>query len=119
LDPCRPTVCITVPAFRPSRGLVRFRNGAASDFLPGSPTVSDFPGQRNVHLVQNPPGLSVAEVVRRYQANPNVLYAEPDCFVRTDVTPNDKLWNQQWDMTKISAPTAWNTQTDSSNVVVA
>ena len=118
-DPVITTVGITVPAFHPSRVLVRFRNGAPSDFLPGSPSVSDFPGQRNLHLVQNPPGLSVAEVMRRYQANPNVLYAEPDYIVRTDVTPNDKLWNQQWDMTKISAPTAWNTQTDSSNVVVA
>jgi subtilisin family serine protease len=114
------TVGVAAPAaFHPSRVLVRFRNGAPNDFLPGSPSASDFPGQRNLHLVQNPPGLSVAEVVGRYQANPNVLYAEPDYIVQTDVTPNDKLWNQQWDMTKISAPLAWNTQTDASDVVVA
>jgi thermitase len=107
------------PAFHPSRVLVRFRNGAQREFLPGSPSASDFPGDRNLHLVQNPPGISVAEAVARYRANPNVLYAEPDYIVHTDVSPNDPLWNQQWDMTKISAPTAWDTQTDSSNAVVA
>jgi subtilisin family serine protease len=114
------TVGVAAPAaFHPSRVLVRFRNGAPNDFLPGSPSASDFPGQRNLHLVQNPPGLSVAEVVGRYHLNPNVLYAEPDFIVQTDVIPTDPLWNQQWDMTKISAPTAWITQTDSSGVVVA
>jgi subtilisin family serine protease len=107
------------PAFHPSRVLVRFRNGAASDFLPGSPSARGFPGDRNLHLVQNPPGISVAEAVARYRANPNVLYAEPDHVVKIVATPTDPLWSKQWDMTKISAPTAWNTQTDSSSVVVA
>jgi subtilisin family serine protease len=106
-------------AFHPSRVLVRFRNGAVSDFLPGSPSARGFPGDRNLHLVQNPPGISVAEAVARYRANPNVLYAEPDHVVQIVATPTDPLWSKQWDMTKISAPTAWNTQTDSSSVVVA
>ncbi len=61
----------------------------------------------------------MAEVVRRYQDNPNVLYAEPDYVVHTNVYPTDPRWNQQWDMTKIAAPTAWNTHTDSATVVVA
>src|SRR5436190_23634297 len=118
-DPVITTVGIAVPAFHPSRVLVRFRNGAPSAFLPGSPSASDFPGQRNLHLVQNPPGLSVAEVVRRYQANPNVLYAEPDYKVQIVTNPTDPDWSQQWDMVKISAPTAWSTQIDSHDVVVA
>lgn len=106
-------------AFHPSRILVRFLDGARSDFLPGSPSASDFPGQRNLYVVQNPPGLSVADAVRRYRANPNVLYAEPDYVVQTVNDPTDPLWKQQWDMVKIAAPTAWNTHTDSSSVVVA
>jgi subtilisin family serine protease len=118
-DPVITPVGLAGRAYHPSRVLVRFRNGARSDFLPGSPSAGDFPGQRNLHLVQNPPGLSVAEAVRRYRANPNVLYAEPDYVVRTVNTPTDPLWRQQWDMVKIVAPTAWNTQTDSGSVVVA
>jgi subtilisin family serine protease len=118
-EPVVTTVGLAAPASHSSRVLVRFRDGVRGAFLPGSPSSSDFPGDRNLHLVQNPPGLSVAEAVRRYQANPNVLYAEPDYMVQTDVTPTDPRWNQQWDMVKISAPTAWNNQTDSSSVVVA
>ena len=107
------------PATNPSRVLVRFRNGAAPVFLPGSASSMAFPGDGNLHLVNTPPGLSVSETVRRYQANPNVLYAEPDYVVQVDSVPTDPGWNQQWDMVKISAPTAWNTQTDSSSLVVA
>jgi subtilisin family serine protease len=113
------TIGPSAPASHPSRVLVRFRDGARPDILPGSSSDSDFAGQGNLHLVQNPPGLSVAEVVQRYRANPNVLYAEPDYIVTTGATPTDPRWSQQWDMSKISAPTAWNTHTDSGTVVVA
>jgi subtilisin family serine protease len=107
------------PATHPSRVLVRFRNGAAPVFLPGSAPAIAFPGDGNLHLVNTPPGLSVFETVRRYQANPNVLYAEPDYVVQIDSVPTDPGWNQQWDMVKIAAPMAWNTQTDSSTLVIA
>ncbi|MBI3695884.1 MAG: S8 family serine peptidase [Acidobacteria bacterium] len=107
------------PAYHPSRVLVRFRNGARIDFLPGSGSARTFPRDPNLYLVPNPPGISVAEAVRRYRANPSVLYVEPDYQVQAVSTPTDPLWGQQWDMVKISAPAAWNTQTDSSDVVVA
>jgi subtilisin family serine protease/PKD repeat protein len=116
------TTAVDVPQgapSHPSRVLVRFRNEAESRFLPGSASAGAFPGDRNLHLVENPPGLSVADALEQYRANPDVLYAEPDYVVRTNVTPTDPRWTQQWDMMKISAPTAWNTQTDSSSVVVA
>jgi len=107
------------PAHHPSRVLVRFRDGEQADFLPGSGARTDFEGDPNLHLVPNPPGLSVAEAMRSYRANPAVLYVEPDYVVTADQTPTDPRWNQQWDMMKISAPAAWATQTDSSSVVVA
>ncbi len=113
------TVGDGTPAYHPSRVLVRFRHGPPADFLPGSRSANAFPGDPTLYLVENPPGLSVAEAVRRYRANPNVLYAEPDFVVQALAIPNDPLWSQQWDMTKISCPTAWDTQTDSSDVVVA
>jgi hypothetical protein len=34
-------------------------------------------------------------------------------------TPNDARWSEQWDMVKIAAPAAWDTQTGSPDVVVA
>jgi subtilisin family serine protease len=72
-----------------------------------------------LHSLDVPPGLNVAETASRYRANPNVLYAEPDYIVRADTTPNDTQWGQQWDMVKIGAPAAWDTQTDVSDIVIA
>src|SRR6266699_1034565 len=109
----------TEPAHHASRVLVHSRNGARAAFLPGSPSATNFPGDPNLQLVQNPPGLSVADALRHYQADPDVLYAEPDYIIQVDVTPTDPRWSQQWDMVKISAPTAWNTQTDSGTVIIA
>src|SRR2546427_8339807 len=52
--------------------------------------------------------------------NPNVVYAEPDYQVQAiDTTPLDPMWSQQWDMTKIQAPAAWDKQTNAGDVVVA
>src|SRR5438094_8149634 len=108
------------PAFHPGHTLVRFRPGAAEDFLPGSGPKVPFPALSGLFLVNNPPGLSVAGAVRRYPANPNVLYAEPDFYVQAvTTTPTDPLWSQQYDMVKIAAPTAWDTQTNAADVIVA
>ncbi len=112
------TVGLGAPAYHPSRVLVRFRNGAPVDFLPGSGPARAFPGNPHLFLIPNPPGLSVAEVVRRYRANPNVVNAEPDFVQEAVALPTDPLWSQQWDMTKIAAPTAWDSQTDSGDVYV-
>ena len=110
------TVGLDTPAYHPSRALVRFRSGAAVDFLPGSGPARAFPRDSRLFLVPNPPGLSVREVVRRYRAKPNVLHAEPDYVQQAVAIPTDPLWSQQWDMAKIAAPTAWDTQTNSSDV---
>src|ERR1041385_4418064 len=104
------------PAAHPSHVIVKFRNGTS--FLPGS-GASHSLGDGNVHVVEKPAGLSVSETVRRYQRNPNTVYAEPDYLVHTTATPTDPLWSQQWDMMKINAPAAWNTQTNAGDVIVA
>jgi len=105
--------------YDPSHILVQFANGAPRDFLPGSGPVRAFPGNANLFRVENPPGLSVADAVQRYQRNPNVRFAEPDFIVQAVATPTDPMWGSQWDMTKIAAPTAWDSQTDASEVIVA
>jgi subtilisin family serine protease len=45
------------------------------------------------------------------------LYATSHLTVQA-VVPNDPMFNQQWNMTKIGAPTAWGTTTGSTNIVV-
>jgi len=109
---------IDAPGYHPTRVLVRFRRGVPAVFLPGSGPSRTFPGDSRLFLVPNPPGLSVAEVVRRYHANPNVVNVEPDYVQEAVALPTDPLWSQQWDMAKIGAPTAWDTQTDAGDVYV-
>ncbi|MCU1338407.1 MAG: hypothetical protein JWO19_3988 [Bryobacterales bacterium] len=100
----------------PSRVIVRFRNGPS--FLPDSKASHDL-GDAATYVVENPPGLSVADAVRHYREDSNVLYVEPDYEVSTTAYPTDPLWTQQWDMVKIAAPEAWNLQTGASDVIAA
>ena len=72
----------------PSRVIVRFRNGAS--FLPDSKGNHDL-GDSATYVVENPPGLSVAEAVRHYREDPNVLYVEPDYEVNTTADATDPL----------------------------
>src|ERR1051326_6986963 len=100
------------PAYHPSRVLVRFRRAPA--FLAGSRAAHGFAGDPNLFVIDNPPGLSVTEVLRRYRVMPGVVYAEPDYVVKVINTPTDPMWNQQWDMVQIAAPAAWDTQTSAN-----
>src|SRR5881396_1494593 len=107
-------------AFHPGHTLVRFRPGASPVFHPGSGAAVRFSALPGLFLVNNPPGVSVAEAVNRYHGNPNVLYAEPDFYVQAvTTTPTDPQWSQQYDMVKIAAPAAWDTQTNAGDVIVA
>ena len=102
----------------PSRVLVRFRG--APQFHPGSGQARLLSQRLNLFLVDNPQDVPVPEAIARYKRNPNVVYAEPDYQVQAvDTTPLDPMWAQQWDMTKIQAPAAWDKQTNAGDVVVA
>jgi subtilisin family serine protease len=66
-----------------------------------------------------PKGKSAAALARAYAGNPNVSFAEPDYLVKAVLTPNDTYYSYQWAMPKISAPTAWDTNTGSSAITIA
>lgn len=70
-------------------------------------------------VVKLPPGLSVEDALARFRNEPEVEEVEPDYEVHATATPNDPSFGSQWDMTKIQAPTAWDSSTGSTNVVVA
>jgi len=72
-------------------------------------------------LVTPPPHLRGAAGVQAYQALGEVLAVEADHWIPATpcVIPNDSLYSQQWHLSKIGAPIAWETTTGSTNVVVA
>jgi hypothetical protein len=64
-------------------------------------------------------GESLHDILTAYQNSPYVEYAEPDYYVRLCLIPNDPNYPQQWALSKIDAPPAWDIHTGSHDVVVA
>jgi len=72
---------------------------------------------------------NVAELIKEYEKNPDIEYAEPDYELTTQLTPNDPFyyssgsWGQSypdlWGIRKINSAGAWDYNTGSSDVVVA
>ncbi|HVF10676.1 MAG TPA: S8 family serine peptidase, partial [Abditibacteriaceae bacterium] len=105
--------------------LVKFQGGPASLQAATAHTQvgakvlrnSRFTGWQHVKL---PKGLTVAQGLARYKKMAGVVAVEPNYTNRQlFLTPNDPQYGSLYGMTKISAPTAWETTTGSSNVVVA
>jgi thermitase len=61
----------------------------------------------------------VAEALERYRRNPAVEYVVPDRMVRALLMPSDPRFGEQWGMTTINAPGAWDTSTSSADTRVA
>jgi len=100
-----------------------------------------------LQLVQLPNGTDVESVVKIYESNPDVLYAEPDYVLSilpdqtgssitnvhsiTELSiPNDPFFSEQWSFNNsgqiggtpgadINAPGAWNISTGSEGIIVA
>src|SRR6266496_5314661 len=58
--------------------------------------------------------------IQALKQQPDVLYAEPNYILHVDATPNDPQFSSpnMYGLTKIGAPTAWDTTTGSANVVI-
>jgi len=58
------------------------------------------------------------QIIAKLEADPNIMYAEPDYIHHNNATPNDTLYSQQWQWPKIKMDTAWD-KTKGVGVVVA
>ena len=65
--------------------------------------------------------MSVEEALRRYQNDPSVAAVQPNFYYRLSATPNDPQYSSSglYGLQNISAPSAWDLSTGSSDVVVA
>jgi hypothetical protein len=64
-------------------------------------------------------GESLDSVLAAYRSRADVEYAELNPVISICVTPNDRLYADQWALAKIHASEAWDTCRGSSEVVVA
>lgn len=60
------------------------------------------------YLVDVSGAATLEAAAKAYTADPRVQYVGPDTLMRADEVPNDPRFSEQWGMTKIQAPVAWN-----------
>lgn len=112
------------PAFAPGELLVKFKPGISALSAQGSLNTAGlqplevFP-QGNVIRLEVPPGQELAKMAE-LMARGDVEVAEPNYIAYAlDTLPNDSFYSNQWGLTKIGAPAAWDITTGGSNVVIA
>jgi subtilisin family serine protease len=110
--------------FVPGELLVRFADSttatARAEVLEDlDATVSGRLPLNGLVRVRLAPSTSVPAAAAAFERYPGVQYAQPNHRYRLSTTPNDTFFSSLWGLTKIDAPTAWDTRTDSSAVTVA
>src|SRR6266850_2241939 len=124
----------TRPAFVPGEVLVRYRSERLAKNSSGARAVQTREGTVLPMQIERFNGSNIVEGLRlahvaaedtmkaisALKQQPDVLYAEPNYILHADLNPNDPrfLSNELTNLTRIGAPTAWNTTTGSSSVVV-
>jgi serine protease len=116
------------PKYAPGEIIVKFRprvSRAAIDrvnarFGTSVFRTSRFAGFKRLRI---PAGMTVAEMVEIYQAEPDVEYAEANYLVHASWLPNDEFYPYQWHLDNaeyggIGMEAAWNTS-DGSGAIIA
>ena len=83
----------------------------------GGQTKATIPGI-GVQVVIVSKGRAMA-MAKAYSANPKVAYAEPDFMVQALGDPDDSYFANQWALTTIGAPQAWDVTTGNPNIKIA
>lgn len=67
--------------------------------------------RRILYIELKEPGkANVLAAIKQLETNEDFLYVGPDHYVYMCATPNDANYSEQWGLTKISAPSAWDTR---------
>ena len=71
-------------------------------------------------LVKLPQGQTVDKNLSKFKKTAGILYAEPNYKVKIAATgPNDPKYHEQWGLSRISAPAAWDINHDACDIIVA
>ncbi|MDI6642341.1 MAG: S8 family serine peptidase, partial [Elusimicrobiota bacterium] len=77
----------------------------------------------DVECIKLPAGVSVQSAVQSYKTIPEIEYAEPNYIRKAFKIPNDTYYNEikkeQWGLTKIDAPLAWDKAHGTNTIIVA
>lgn len=73
--------------------------------------------QLDIHVVELPPHASEQAVANLLKHHPHLKFAEVDAAVAPNVVPNDTYYTNAWHLSKMDAPSAWNTSVGSGVTV--
>ncbi|MDQ4122742.1 MAG: S8 family serine peptidase [Acidobacteriota bacterium] len=111
--------------FVPGELLVKFKSESAlanSNSLhaeTGAAVTKEFQ-ELGWQIVKLPDNVSTEQALSQYAKSSEIEYIQPNYIYRlAATTPNDTSFGSLYGMQKISAPTAWDTTTGNSNIVVA
>jgi thermitase len=114
----------TADALVPGQILVQFKPGTAAwdraglHASLGVKSKGTIP-QIDVEIVGVPAGRSAEGLIRMYEKNPNVVFAEPDGLMQETAVPNDPYFTRQWAHSYVRTPAAWDVTTGSNAVTIA
>ncbi len=93
---------------------------AARQLFAGQPLGAPDADLARIYRLDLLPGSVVEDTVAAFAAHPAIEWAEPDylAYPASNI-PDDPLFSQQWGLTKIQAPEAWDIVTGTQTIVIA
>ncbi len=104
--------------------LVKFKDGVSDNSIESlnrrkGGDVQEEIDEVGIERIRVDEGDSVTEALDEYKQSSKVEFAEPNFFVAASIVPNDYYYSAyQWNMPKIDAPAAWDSEKGYSHDVV-
>src|SRR4030042_505300 len=126
-----PTIVFAAPLYDPTPASGFLSQQILVKFKPGTslPELAQIHRQLGGQVKESIPGIGVQvvtvpkgqekEKAKAYSSNPRVAYAEPDFLAQALGSPDDPFFTNQWGLTKVGAPQAWDVTTGSNSINIA
>ncbi|MEN3335235.1 MAG: thermitase [Blastocatellia bacterium] len=107
----------------PGRVIIKYRNDAAAKdaeaFINAHLQVRSLSVPR-LHVIDIPFDMDAGDYAQLLKQMPGVEFAEPDYLIfPAGLTPNDPLYDSEWHLAAINAPSAWGITTGSAQIILA
>jgi len=89
-------------------------------FKDPSGKIHEVPNLDKIYKLKYKADIDPKEIIKEYQSNPEVEYAEPDYHVYAMMTPDDPFYQSgdQWYIDAVNAPAAWDSTTGDASQII-
>lgn len=93
--------------------------GGGNKSMNADEIIVKFKDSKEVSLIKIARQADFESILKSYNDNLNIKYAEPNFLYNASIIPSDTYYNKQWYLQKIKAPDAWNEIREASGKVIA